>query len=91
METFDNHRNYLFAIAYRMLGTGADADDMVQEAWLRWQREDRGNVENPKAWLASTTTRLCIDRLRELKRKRETYIGPWLPEPLLTQAPPDGG
>lgn len=91
METFDNHRNYLFAIAYRMLGTGADADDMVQEAWLRWQREDRGNVENPKAWLASTTTRLCIDRLRELKRKRETYIGPWLPEPLMTQAPPDGG
>ena len=91
MQNFDDQRSYLFAIAYRMLGSAADADDMVQEAWLRWQKQDRAGVENPRAWLASTVTRLCIDRLRELKRRRETYVGPWLPEPLVTQDPPDGG
>jgi RNA polymerase sigma-70 factor (ECF subfamily) len=91
MQNFDDQRSYLFAIAYRMLGSAADADDMVQEAWLRWQKQDRADVENPRAWLASAVTRLCIDRLRELKRRRETYVGPWLPEPLVTQDPPDGG
>src|SRR5690606_267013 len=86
---FDRQRSYLFAIAYRMLGSAADADDMVQEAWLRWQRDDRSGVSNPRGWLAGVVTRLCIDRLRELKRRREEYIGPWLPEPLI-EAPPDG-
>ncbi|MCB9892826.1 MAG: RNA polymerase sigma-70 factor [Planctomycetes bacterium] len=89
--SFDNHRAYLFAIAYRMLGSAADADDIVQDAWLRWQREPRDAVEKPKAWLASVVTRLSIDRLRELKRRREEYVGPWLPEPLVSAAPPDGG
>ncbi|MCB9936103.1 MAG: RNA polymerase sigma-70 factor [Planctomycetes bacterium] len=88
---FDQQRSYLFAIAYRMLGSAADADDMVQEAWLRWQRDDRSGVANPRGYLAGVVTRLCLDRLRELKRRREEYVGPWLPEPLLTQAPADGG
>jgi len=88
---FDQQRSYLFAIAYRMLGSAADADDMVQEAWLRWQRDDRSGVSNPRGYLAGVVTRLCLDRLRELKRRREEYVGPWLPEPLLTQAPADGG
>lgn len=88
---FDRQRSYLFAIAYRMLGSAADADDMVQEAWLRWQRDDRSGVSNPRGYLAGVVTRLCLDRLRELKRRREEYVGPWLPEPLLTQAPADGG
>jgi RNA polymerase sigma-70 factor (ECF subfamily) len=83
------HQRYLHAIAYRMLGSAADADDMVQETWLRWQRETREDVQYPRAWLAGVVTRLCIDRLRELKRRREEYIGPWLPEPLI-EAPPDG-
>lgn len=85
---FEQQRSYLFAIAYRMLGS---ADDMVQEAWLRWQRDDRSGVSNPRGYLAGVVTRLCLDRLRELKRRREEYVGPWLPEPLLTQAPADGG
>lgn len=88
---FEQQRSYLFAIAYRMLGSAADADDMVQEAWLRWQRDDRSGVSNPRGYLAGVVTRLCLDRLRELKRRREEYVGPWLPEPLLTQAPADGG
>lgn len=92
MQTvFHEHRRYLFAIAYRMLGSAADADDMVQEAWLRWQRDDRGAIENPKSYLASIVTRLCLDRLRELKRRREEYVGPWLPEPLIEQAETAGG
>ncbi len=88
---FGEQRAYLFAIAYRMLGSAADADDVVQEAWLRWRSAERAAVDDPKAYLASVVTRLSIDRLRELKRRREEYVGPWLPEPLLTAAPPDGG
>ena len=90
-SVFDEHRQYLFAIAYRMLGSAADADDMVQEAWLRWQRDDRGAIDKPKSYLASIVTRLCLDRLRELKRCREEYVGPWLPEPLIEQSDGDGG
>lgn len=90
-KLFDDERSYLFAIAYRMLGSAADADDMVQEAWLRWGRAERDNVDKPRAYLARTVTRLCLDRLRELKRRREEYVGPWLPEPLMEAAPPDGG
>jgi RNA polymerase sigma-70 factor, ECF subfamily len=88
---FDQERAYLFAIAYRMLGSAADADDMVQEAWLRWRDADHNHVEKPRAYLAGVVSRLSIDRLRELKRRREEYIGPWVPEPLLESAPPDGG
>lgn len=84
-EIFDQSRQRLFGIAYRMLGTRADAEDIVQEAYLRWHKTDAGEVETPEAWLVTITTRLSIDRLRRLQKERETYIGPWLPEPLSTE------
>ncbi len=84
METFDSLRPYLFAIAYRMLGSVMEAEDMVQEAWLRWDRTDQSAVQNPKAFLAKTVTRLCLDHLKSAKTKREHYVGEWLPEPLVT-------
>ncbi|MDC1142494.1 RNA polymerase sigma factor SigJ [Planctomycetota bacterium] len=87
-ELFEQERQYLFAIAYRMLGSATDADDMIQEAWLRWNKTLQPDVANPTAFLARTITRLCIDRLRELKRRREEYVGPWLAEPI-AEDPPD--
>jgi RNA polymerase sigma-70 factor (ECF subfamily) len=89
--TFEPHRRRLWGIAYRMLGSRADADDMVQEAWLRWQRAGDDEVRAPEAWLVSATTRLCIDRLRQRRAERVDYVGPWLPEPLIdeTSPPPD--
>lgn len=81
-STFDEQRERLFGLAYRMLGSAADADDIVQETWLRWQRAE--GVDQPAAWLTTVATRISIDRLRELKRARETYVGPWLPEPLVS-------
>lgn len=87
METFADLRPYLFTVAYNMLGSVMDAEDMVQEAYLRWQRA--GVVaESPKAYLTAVTTRLCIDHLRSAKVQREAYIGPWLPEPLVTAVSP---
>ncbi|MBY0395413.1 MAG: RNA polymerase sigma-70 factor, partial [Thermoleophilia bacterium] len=71
---------------YRMLGSLADADDVLQEAYLRWTRADRSAVESPRAYLASTVTRLCLDRRQAIDRRKETYIGPWLPEPLVEPA-----
>ena len=71
-----------------MLGARAEADDMVQEAWLRWDRAAQGEIRSPEAWLVTTITRLCIDRLRQLQHEREAYAGPWLPEPLLDDAAP---
>lgn len=82
-ETFQQHRPLLFSIAYRMLGSVADAEDIVQEAFLRWQRVSGTEVRSPKAYLSSVMTRLCIDHLRSAKVHREEYVGPWLPEPLL--------
>lgn len=82
--TFTQYRAYLFSIAYRMLGSVMDAEDLVQETWLRWQQSDVQQIQNPKSFLAAITTRLCIDYLRSARVKRESYIGPWLPEPLLT-------
>ena len=87
--TFETLRGRLFGLAYRMLSSRADAEDIVQEAYLRWHEVDRSRVENPEAWLVTTTTRLAIDRLRRLKTEREAYIGQWLPEPIVTHAPPD--
>ena len=87
-EPFDAHRGRLFGLAYRMLGSRADAEDVLQDAYLRWHQADRGAIENPEAWLVTTTTRLAIDRLRRLKTEREAYIGPWLPEPFVSAAPP---
>lgn len=83
-DPFDALRPRLFAIAYRMLGTRADAEDLVQDAWLRWrQNTDQATVQSPEAWLVTVVTRLAIDRLRALKIEREAYVGWWLPEPLV--------
>jgi len=81
-EVFEAERPRLAALAYRMLGTPDDADDVVQDAWLRWESTDRAAVAEPAAWLTTVTTRLAIDRLRSARRRREVYVGPWLPEPL---------
>ncbi|MBI3885853.1 MAG: RNA polymerase sigma-70 factor [Opitutae bacterium] len=89
-DSFTAHRRLLFGLAYRMLGRVAAAEDIVQEAWLRWQRQDPAGVRSPRAWLVATTTRLCIDQLRATHRERTDYYGVWLPEPLVeTAAPPD--
>lgn len=82
-DVFEIHRPRLTAIAYRMLGTRADAEDVVQDAWLRWHRTEREQVDTPEAWLVTTVTRLAIDRLRSAKVEREAYTGWWLPEPLV--------
>ncbi|MGW1764287.1 RNA polymerase sigma-70 factor [Streptomyces sp. NPDC002073] len=81
---FEEHRSLLTGVAYRMLGSVADAEDVVQEAWLRWAAADRGEVREIRAYLVRITTRLAIDRLRHLQSRRESYVGPWLPEPLAT-------
>ena len=79
---FNEHRSRLYGIAYRMLGSRADAEDMVQEAYLRWHRADVERIQVPQAWLVTAITRLCIDRLRAARTEREAYVGPWLPEPI---------
>jgi RNA polymerase sigma-70 factor (ECF subfamily) len=83
-ESFENYRSYLFAIAYRMLGSAMDAEDMVQETYLRSQSMPNGSLHSVKAYLTTIITHLCIDHLRLARRKREMYMGPWLPEPILT-------
>lgn len=83
IDTFARLRPRLFSIAYRMLGTRADADDVVQDAWLRWHRADRAQLQSEEAWLVTVVTRLAIDRLRAAKLEREAYVGWWLPEPLV--------
>ena len=85
-ETFNQHRERLFAIAYRMLGSVHDAEDIVQEAYLRWSRLDHEMVENPQALLCTMVTRMSIDDLRSARKRRETYVGEWLPEPLVGDA-----
>lgn len=89
LEIFSQHRAVLFAIAYRMLSSVTDAEDMVQEAWLRWQATQTA-VKNPKSYLSKLITRLCIDYLRSTRVQREQYVGTWLPEPLLTQQTENG-
>lgn len=84
VDTFNEHRPYLFAIAYRMMGTVADAEDTIQEAFLKWQQAARSEIESPRAWLSTVVTRLCIDQLRSARVQRESYYGPWLPAPLIT-------
>ncbi len=88
-EQFERHRSLFFAIAYRMLGSVADAEDMVQETFLRWQQVSQARVTSPKNYLVSIVTRLCIDRLRSARVQREQYIGTWLPEPIVTAATSD--
>jgi RNA polymerase sigma factor (sigma-70 family) len=80
---FEAHRDRLFRIAYRMLGSRADADDLVQDAYLRWHRCSTSNIQSPLAFLVTVTTRLCLDRLRALKQERARYTGPWVPEPII--------
>jgi RNA polymerase sigma-70 factor (ECF subfamily) len=81
-DLFQRHRNRLFGLAYRMLGTPADAEDVLHDAWLRLQAQDIAALDDPEAWLVTVTTRLALDRLRRAKAERERYAGPWLPEPL---------
>jgi RNA polymerase sigma-70 factor (ECF subfamily) len=79
---FEAERRRLTALAYRMTGTPDDADDVVQEAWIRWQRTDRAAIDNDAAWLTTVTTRVAIDRLTSAQARREMYVGPWVPEPM---------
>lgn len=91
LAVFGAVRRRLFGIAYRMLGSATEAEDIVQEAWLRWQGTDRSVVEDPPAFLATTTTRLAINALQSARARRETYVGPWLPEPVDTSHDPTLG
>jgi RNA polymerase sigma factor (sigma-70 family) len=88
LAVFTSVRPRLFGIAYRMLSSVTEAEDLVQEVWLRWQTCDRGVVVDPAAFLATTTTRLAINALQSARARRETYVGPWLPEPVDTSADP---
>jgi len=83
-DVFTTDRPLLFSIAYRMLGSASDAEDVLQDAWLRYRSVDRSTVRSPKALATTIVTRLCLDRLKSARTKREEYIGPWLPEPVLT-------
>lgn len=87
-DVFEEHRPVLMGVAYRMLGRVADAEDVVQESWLRWSAADRSQVREPRGYLVRVTTRLAIDRLRHVQSRRESYVGQWLPEPLVTDYGP---
>jgi RNA polymerase sigma-70 factor (ECF subfamily) len=80
---FQQHRPRLLGLAYRMLGTQADAEDVLHDAWLRWHQQDKGILDDAEAWLVTVTTRIALDRLRRAKTERASYTGPWLPEPLV--------
>lgn len=82
---FQQHRSRLFGLAYRMLGAPADAEDVIHDAWLRWQSQDIGELEDSEAWLVTVTTRLALDRLRRARTERRHYAGPWLPEPVTSE------
>jgi RNA polymerase sigma-70 factor (TIGR02957 family) len=88
-QVFEAHRDLMFAVAYRMLGSVADAEDAVQDAWLRWSAEPRPDVASPRAYLVRIVANTALNRLRSARTRREAYIGSWLPEPLLTAAGPD--
>lgn len=91
LATFESVRPRLFGIAYRMMGTVSEAEDLVQEAWLRWQRADQDAVREPAAFLATTVTRLALTELGSARARRESYVGPWLPEPVDTASDPSLG
>ncbi len=88
-ESFETYRPYLFSIAYRMLGSAMDAEDMVQETYIRYQASPQQTIHSLKAYLTTILTRLCMDQLQLARRKREQYVGPWLPEPILTEETTD--
>ncbi|WP_127353776.1 RNA polymerase sigma-70 factor [Actinacidiphila soli] len=83
-QVFHEYRRLLFSVAYRVLGSAADAEDAVQDAWIKWSSADRSQVADPKAYLTRIVSNLALERLRSTRHKRETYVGPWLPEPILT-------
>lgn len=83
-DPFTAHRDLLFTVAYELLGSAADAEDVVQDAWLKWDAVDQEQVHNPRAYLVRIVSRTALDHLRTLRRRREDYVGPWLPEPLVT-------
>ncbi|MFB6815714.1 RNA polymerase sigma factor SigJ [Streptomyces sp. NPDC056347] len=87
-DVFENHRSVLTGVAYRMLGRITDAEDVVQEAWLRWSAAPREDVREPRAFLVRIVTRLAVDRLRQVRSRREAYVGPWLPDPVVTHFGP---
>jgi RNA polymerase sigma-70 factor, ECF subfamily len=87
---FEAHRRLLVGAAYRLLGTHSDAEDVVQEAWIRWSAVDLDTVDEPRAYLLTITTRLALNRLRQLRTRREAYVGPWLPEPVSSDPRDDG-
>ena len=82
---FESHRSYLTSLAYRMLGSLSDAEDVVQDAWLRWHDSAPAALANPRAWLGRAVTRLCLDLMKSARRRRENYVGAWLPEPLIEE------
>lgn len=88
-EAFEAHRPRLTRLAYRMLGSLAEAEDVAQDAWLRWSRVDPAEIHEAGAWLTRTTTRLALDRLKSARMQRETYVGAWLPDPMITGPEPD--
>ena len=83
-DVFSADRPLLFSIAYRMLGSASDAEDVLQDAWVRYSGADRSSIRSPKAFATTIVTRLCLDRLKSARASREEYIGPWLPEPIVT-------
>ncbi|HYP18257.1 MAG TPA: sigma-70 family RNA polymerase sigma factor, partial [Opitutus sp.] len=89
LSVFEEHRRLLFGIAYRMLGSVTDAQDMVQETYLRWQQAAGEPIRSPRAWLTTVVTRLCLNHLQLARVKRETYFGQWLPEPLVDERASD--
>ncbi|MBF5042164.1 sigma-70 family RNA polymerase sigma factor [Aggregicoccus sp. 17bor-14] len=90
-DEFVAHRSKLLSLAYRMLGSKAEAEDVLQEAWLRWSTVDPSTVESSEGWLTTVVSRLCMDQLKSARARREQYVGPWLPEPVLTREPVDSG
>src|SRR5712671_7981187 len=86
VDLFETHRPALFAVAYRMLGSATDADDVVQDAWLRFAAARPSDLRSPKGYLTTIVTRLCLDRLKSARATREEYVGTWLPEPVATDA-----
>ncbi|HYR45022.1 MAG TPA: sigma factor, partial [Terriglobia bacterium] len=84
LATFDQYRGLLFSIAYRMVGSVTDAEDMLQETFIRWQQASNGDIRSPKAFLITIISRLCINHLQSARVQREEYVGEWLPEPLVT-------
>jgi RNA polymerase sigma-70 factor (ECF subfamily) len=91
METFESYRPLLFSIAYRMLGSAMEAEDIVQEAYLRYRTTPEAEIRSPRAFLSTIVTRLCLNQLQSARAQRETYIGPWLPEPILTDTREESG